>query len=911
MFNTNLRIYSFLTFLITFSFSFSAFAQEVEEVVVTATKQEKSVQDIPVSIEAFTAEDIDKNLVEDFSDLAEIVPGLIVDKALSTGSSYSMRGVGSYGVGAAVVPSLITAMNGHAVGSSALNDSGFHDLERIEVLKGPQGTLSGRNAVQGLINLVTARPTGELEGKVEVTAGNFGSERTSMVFNVPVGDRVAMRLATSTFKRDGVIENIYTGNDIDGRDSYAARLSIDFDINDTTSLEFTYDYQKADDNRQNIGVNFCAQDPLFGCSPFEKGFIGQTSHVNGSTAGFFNFAAALNSDPTADSYAGITVLNSLDKVNLNRDPVLNQATEITQIQLNKELNDNYSLIAKATYRTRLYNHMADNDYNAAVAPFPGLFPFPHPLSAVPMQWEGCWGGFHSDFCETTNADRTYEFAYDENENWQGEITLISDLDGPVNFQIGYYYYDNTNRNIYQVQTAAWNLIRDGGAHPYNIPAFGGALTGSGSTDFFVPWALSGFSSALLPFLLNGYTTPIPVQGFFNVDHVRTKSKAILGEVYYNISDQTSLTLGLRYNDDVVKDSVFSCLTYTSCNNLPVSQRLTSEFGFYPTQVIEADDSLSYKVAIQHDFDDDRMVYASYTTAVKAGGNNPNELGLPDPYDQEETAVFEIGAKGIFLDGAMLLNAAYFNNSTDGMLIASIVNAGSRNVNTDAEVSGLEGNMVMFLSETTSIDVTMLMAESEITDLTLINPTNINNATARANLPAFLGGGLVQRLGPGGVLTVGNTDAGLVYKFAGFMCLDAFNPFAPVGAGGCANPGIPVDVSGNKLPQSPELSYSIGLNQDFIGENGITRARLVYRYMDEREGTVYNEPHLRMPEHKFFDASVTYRPNDGDWFVRLEAKNLADDRYIGSWYLSSGLQGGNKFATVTEPRTWGVSFGTTF
>ena len=488
------------SFSLCFSLMFTALitAQEIEEVVVTATKQETSIQDIPISIEAFTAEDIDKNMVEDFSDLAEVVPGLIVDKAIGTGASYSMRGVGSYGVGAAVVASLVTSINGHAVGSSALTDTGFHDLERIEVLKGPQGTLSGRNAVQGLVNLVTARPTGELEGKVEVTAGNFGSERTNMVFNVPISDRVAMRLATSTFKRDGVIENIYTGNDIDGRDSYAARLSIDFDINDTTSLEFTYDYQKADDNRQNIGVNFCAQDPLFGCSPFEKGFIGQTSHVNGSTAGFFNFAAALNSDPTADSYAGITVLNSLDKVNLNRDPVLNQATEITQIQLNKELNDNYSLIAKATYRTRLYNHMADNDYNAAVAPFPGLFPFPHPLSAVPMQWDGCWGGFHSDFCETTNADRTYEFAYDENENWQGEITLISDLDGPINFQIGYYYYDNTNRNIYQVQTAAWNLIRDAGAHPYNIPAFGGALTGSGSTDFFVPWALSGFSSALLP-----------------------------------------------------------------------------------------------------------------------------------------------------------------------------------------------------------------------------------------------------------------------------------------------------------------------------------------------------------------------------------------------------------------------------
>ena len=82
-------------------------------------------------------------------------------------------------------------------------------------------------------------------------------------------------------------------------------------------------------------------------------------------------------------------------------------------------------------------------------------------------------------------------------------------------------------------------------------------------------------------------------------------------------------------------------------------------------------------------------------------------------------------------------------------------------------------------------------------------------------------------------------------------------------------------------------------------------------MSEREGTVYNQPHLQVPEHKFIDATVTYRPNDGNWFVRLEAKNLGDDRYIGSWYLASGLQGGNKFATVTDPRMLGLTFGTTF
>ena len=107
--------------------------------------------------------------------------------------------------------------------------------------------------------------------------------------------------------------------------------------------------------------------------------------------------------------------------------------------------------------------------------------------------------------------------------------------------------------------------------------------------------------------MNGYTAPIPVQGFFNDDHIRTKSKAILGELYYNLSDQTQITIGVRYNDDVVKDSVFSCLSFTSCTNYPLSQKLTNEYGFFPTQVIEADDAIGYKLAIKHDIDDDRMV----------------------------------------------------------------------------------------------------------------------------------------------------------------------------------------------------------------------------------------------------------------------------------------------------------------
>jgi hypothetical protein len=572
------------------------------------------------------------------------------------------------------------------------------------------------------------------------------------------------------------------------------------------------------------------------------------------------------------------------------------------LQLNHQINENIDMVAKATYSVRDYYHMGDNDYSVAVQKFPGLFPAGHPAAAIPMQWTGCFGGEGYGFCEMIDSDRTYEFSNADSETRQAEVTFISNYDGPVNYVVGFYHYDYTTQNIYQVQTASWNLISDGSLHPYNATLFGGALTGSGSTDFFVPWALSGFNAALLPVLLNGYTTPTPIQGFINEDHVRVKSKAILGEVYIDLSEDTMVTVGMRYNDDVVKDSVASCLTFFSCPAYPASQKATSEYGFFPTQVVEADDAIGYKLAVQHNLNDNQMVYASYTTATKAGGNNPNSTGTPDPYDQEETGVFEIGTKSILLDGAMLFNAAYFQNTTDGMLISSIVNAGSRNVNTDAEITGFEGNLLFYMNESTSIDLTWLKVDSEITSLSLINPVNILNASSglgnRVNVDAL------------GALAITTTDLGNVFKSAGYMCSVPFNPLGGVNCP-TAGLGTPVDVSGNKLPQSPDLSYSLGLNKDFTTSNGIVSSRLAFRYMGEREGTVYNEAQTRVPEHKYWDASVTFRPNDGNWFVKFEGKNLNDDKYVGSWYMASGLQGGAKFATITDPRTWSIGFGTTF
>lgn len=892
---------------VSFIFLYSAqiFSQEVEEVVVTATKKSESIQDIALSVEAFTSESIQENMIEDMSDLAEVVPGLIMDKGIGSGASYSMRGTGSYGVGAAVVGAIVTASNGHNYNSSSIADVGFYDVERIEILKGPQGTKFGRNAVAGVINMITARPTSEFGGSYDIELGNFATTQFNGHINIPISDSIRSRLAFVSKKRDGTTHNINTGNDFNDIDAWGARLSLDWDIGDNTTLKFTTEQYEGDDNRTNIGTVYCDPHPLYGCNPLTRGQPNATPDSRGSTAALFNLIAALDNTADTNSYANSVSPESFRYANLNREPEHQQTHMFSMLELNHELSDDLQLNLKYSYGHRDYYHSNDNDYSVASESFPGLAAIP----GFPMTWNGCFGGYRgTGFCENIDSDRTYEFSVVKTYGNQFEVSLISDFDGPFNYTIGAYSLDSKNHNVYQVQTASWNMISRAVQHPYNEALFGGALTGYGGTDFFTALVLGAPATlapaGLMALLMSQpkYEVPTEIQGFINDDHVHTESFAVFGEMYYDLSDVTKLTLGLRYNDDTVTDNIMSCLTFFNCSQYPLEQRLTGEYGFFPTEVVESDDALAYKLALQHDLSDDVMVYGSYTTAVKAGGNNPNETGTPDPYDPEETGVLEFGIKSILMDGALLLNATYFDNTTDGMLISSIVNAGSKNNNVDAEIQGFEGNMVFFLSESTRIDATWLFVDTEIKDFSLISPVNINQATAILSDPISIDSQ--------GALRYVVTDKGPLFKSAGYVCTVAFNPL-----GGVLCPaegqGTPVDVSGNELPQSPKKSYSVAINHNINMDKGVTTARLTYRYQGEREGNVFNTDRSRMPAHDFLDFKLTYQPNDKDWYASVYVKNAGDNVFIGTWAASSALQGGAQFATYTDPRTYGIMFGTSF
>jgi outer membrane receptor protein involved in Fe transport len=738
--------------------SFAVTSQEVEEVVVTATKKAESTQDLALSIEALTSESLDVNQVYDLSDLAEVIPGLETAKGIGSGSSFTIRGMGSFGIGAGVISAVVTSVNGHSVNESVLGDTGFFDLERIEVLKGPQGTLFGRNAANGVINLVTARPTSELEGKVSLQRGNFDRNTTKIVVNMPVSDSVRTRLAVMSNTRGGMVNNIVTGNDFDDRDDMAVRLSVDWDISDLTQVQFTYSDQKSEDNRFQEEVTFCAQDQFFGCDPYSRGGMNVPLDTRGGFAGAFGFLAHLYPGTIQNGFASSTPSTDFTSVALNREPTHEQRQTVANLQINHELNDDLLLTGKVSYETRDFHQMTDQDLGYSTDLFLGAGAG---IGLPPVSGNLCFGG-ERQFCENVNSERIYDFSDVNYNGTQVEVNLVSDYDTPLNYTVGLYQITNNNDNTYLAQTAGSQFMTSFANHPYSQVILG--LTGNDWSNkagigFYqdalswlqtVPNALSclgGGPCDLAGLQAYGVATakqaaypdfviPTELGGIINDQNVASSSQAIYGEVYYDLSDDTKLTVGARYQDDETTSWTYNdtgAQAWMASGGWLVDNRDTLPFV---TKDTKADDSFSYKLALQHNLSDDVMVYGSYTTAIKAGGINAG--ANPTSYDKEEAGVLDIGLKSILLDGAMLLNMNVFNAQNDGFLVAAVVNTGTQNKNVDAEFTGFEGNMMLFLSETTKFEMNWLFLDHEVTSDTFFNrlPEPSRSSRARSNTVFF-------------------------------------------------------------------------------------------------------------------------------------------------------------------------------
>ena len=225
-------------------------AQVIEDVIVTAEKRSESLQDISQSVTALTEEELETKNITDFVGLSAIAPGVTVAKNEGYKTIISIRGVGDEtNQNAIAAPSVALHMDGIFIASQFALRSDFIYLERIEVLRGPQGTLFGQNSTGGTINVISQKPSFDgTKGKVDISIGNYGLVKMRGAINIPLSEKVATRMSLVSTERDGFSKNIINGQDLDDADHVSFRSDWFFDISNTASLRVFGQYFDADNN---------------------------------------------------------------------------------------------------------------------------------------------------------------------------------------------------------------------------------------------------------------------------------------------------------------------------------------------------------------------------------------------------------------------------------------------------------------------------------------------------------------------------------------------------------------------------------------------------------------------------------------------------------------------------------------
>ena len=213
------------------------------EIVVTAQRQSERLQDVPIAVSAFSSEALEAQQIKTPSDLQLTLPNVTFTKTNFTSSSFTIRGIGDLCVGTTCDSATAIHLNGDPLFSTRLFETEFFDLERIEVLRGPQGTLFGRNATSGVVNVITAKPKLDtFEASAEGEYGNYNSIKGKGMVNIPLGDTAAIRVAGIYLNRDGYTKNLYLGNRIDDRDLYSVRGSLRWEPTPDTTIDLMASY---------------------------------------------------------------------------------------------------------------------------------------------------------------------------------------------------------------------------------------------------------------------------------------------------------------------------------------------------------------------------------------------------------------------------------------------------------------------------------------------------------------------------------------------------------------------------------------------------------------------------------------------------------------------------------------------
>ena len=934
---------------------------QLEEVIVTATKVESSIQDTPIAVSAFSQDQLDSQLINDTMNLQFSVPNMTMTKQNFTANDIRIRGIGAGAIGPAGDNGVGIHVNGIYQTSSRIFEAQFYDTERVEVLRGPQGTLYGRNTTGGVVNVITAKADpSEFSAKVDATVGNYSYTQLRGMVNVPLGENFALRASGMGLNRDGFIENIYDGEDVDDRDMFAGRLSLTWDVSDRTEINFMYSYFEEDDNRVRSQKQACVYDPagVLGCLPgkpkyenansaagiagalmnaigglnsLSQGYLGQygaaTGQMNYAMLGL-NALSGATMFPAQD-YIGDTNPDDVRQVNMDTKPLYYTDEETYQLQLSHDFGNlqmyysggysETSVVSVEDYEKGVSNADWTPALNTlaalgSVPALPGAM-LPSIIEALAPTYGagtaqtvgllitdaatgipgvGIWAGNPAlaglsngiSVLDLPNDDNYTQWfrngGYDESSNkntqWAHELRLQSSFDGPLNFLLGGFYLTFDNRNSYLVRAAG--LALPGQILPINLAVFPAPY---GDPD-------------------NPRSEPNPyMQGYHNDSRsYKLNAKALFGELYWDVTDSLRLTFGGRYSEEEKRGKQRTI--YVTFSDLPPIQPNNAFFNPYYEQ-----EEFTWKVNATWNMSDDTMMYATVSSSFKSGGFNPISDNSPlltpefggSPanafFDPEFIDAYEIGMKTTLLDGALRINAAGFYYDYSDFQQSQIVNVTSKNVNADAEITGIELDVLFAITPNLIASFSGGWLDTEIGEFWSVDTAN-PNATSQADLardPTLATVGVVSVNGvnfiPGADAT-GNRS----------RCETA----AP-------NPcyGYMQNQQGNQIAGSPELNYNIGLAWTLpMGDVDLTLSTNYY-WQDEFYASNFNNISNLVDDWSMWNASA--RLAGERWYLEAWIKNIEDNDNVTGHYLTSSVSSLFTNQFILDPQTYGLSVGYQF
>ena len=604
----------------------------VDEIVVTARKLEESLQETPVAVTAVTAAQMESWGLDDLADISKVTAGLIFDSEFARGANRPViRGQANI-----LNDSGVSYFIDGVYVSGSIDDYDLNDVERVEVVKGPQSALYGRNTYSGAINIITRSPGEAFGGRVKLELAGDEQLLVSASLSGPLSDVLAGGLTLRHFEMGGPFTNQFDGSDIGEQQSRSISGVLGFTPSEQLSIRARAYYAERDDG----------QPAVMATRYFNNNCYIDNGSLYGGAGRYFCGQVAPG-DISSDWQV--------------QAPDTRDTDENTQLSLKMDyqINDAWSFTSITGYNDRDEEFVIDGDYlptSFQVSNFtPNGFPFGGFADGPPFLY--AYAGSMTDFTFAT-ATAT--------ENWSQEVQFRFSGDR-LQALLGAYYFDQeqTARDIREVSEAQQGLAQANWFAEFR------RMQGLCAANFLC--------ESMAPFF--GATIVVPR----DVNALSIENAAVFGLVSFDLADNLGLTLEARYQDENIDQQAVAQDLGT-----PPSEEVTASASF---------DGFLPRITLDWQPTPNSLLYLVYAQGTKPGGFNGTvaiEAGIPT-FAEEDVDSIEIGSKNVFADGQVTANFAAFFNQVEGYQLTQNVRSGqnttSATVNAgDADIFGLEAEV---------------------------------------------------------------------------------------------------------------------------------------------------------------------------------------------------------------------------